>query len=82
MTTYEKLIKIENENDNFSIEVKNIKENYIGVIHSYGENNENIALYYGNDDGSDDKTISIEELNRNFEIISYIDEYGKSIKCN
>lgn len=73
MTTYEQLRKIENENIDYYIEVKNIKENYIGVIHSYGENNENIALYYGNDDGSDDKTISIEELNRNFEIINYFE---------
>lgn len=82
MTIYEQLRKIENEDINYYIEVKNIKENYIGVIHSYGENNENIALYYGNDDGSDDKTISIEELNRDFEIINYINEYGKSINYN
>lgn len=71
MTTYEKLREYELSHDmevDMLMEVTHKQTKQSGIVRSYGENNELIALYWGADDGSDDTTISIEELNNNFTV--------------
>lgn len=72
MTTYEQLREIE-EKTNYSAcpVVRHNDTNEEGVVSTYGENNEFIGLCWGNGDGSDDTTISIEELNEQFTIVRY-----------
>ena len=67
MTEYAKLILA--EQTCHTIEIREKATGKEGVANTCAEG---VELYYGADDGSDDKTVSIEEFNRNFEITAMI----------
>lgn len=50
------------------VEIKMRGTNMYGVASSV--NDDRVAVFYGNDDGSDDKIISAEEFNTNWQVIS------------
>ena len=50
------------------VEIKMRDANTYGVASSVGI--DRVAVYYGNDDGSDDKIISAEEFNTNWQVTS------------
>ena len=51
-----------------TVEIKMRGTNTSGVAVSTDDNR--VAVYYGNDDGSDDKIISAEEFNANWQVIN------------
>ena len=67
MTEYAKLILA--EQTCHTIEIREKATGKEGVANTCAEG---VELYYGADDGSDDKTVSIEEFNRDFEINAMI----------
>ena len=67
MTEYAKLILA--EQTCHTIEIREKETGKEGVANTCAEG---VELYYGADDGSDDKTVSIEEFNRDFEITAMI----------
>lgn len=67
MTEYAKLILA--EQSCHTIEIRERATGKEGVANSCAEG---VEVYYGADDGSDDKTVSIEEFNRDFEITAMI----------
>ena len=67
MTEYVKLILA--EQTCHTIEIREKATGKEGVANTFAEC---VELYYGADDGSDDKTVSIEEFNRYFEFTAMI----------
>ena len=67
MTEYAKLILA--EQTYHTIEIREKVTGKEGVANTCAEG---VELYYGADDGSDDKIVSIEVFNRNFEITAMI----------
>jgi hypothetical protein len=67
MTEYAKLILA--EQTCHTIEIREKATGKEGVANTCAEG---VELYYGADDGSDDKIVSIEVFNRNFEITAMI----------
>lgn len=65
MTEYAKLILA--EQSGCTIEIREKATGKEGVASSCVQG---VELYYGAADGSDDKTVSIEQFNRDFEIIA------------
>jgi len=59
---YEKLIY----NEFMVVEIRERSTGKTGVANTYRAG---VAVYYGLDDGSDDKVISREEFNREFEVM-------------
>ena len=51
-----------------TVEIKMRGTNMYGVAVSTDD--DRVAVYYGNDDGSDDKIISAEEFNTNWQVIN------------
>ena len=51
-----------------TVEIKMRGTNIYGVAVSTDD--DRVAVYYGNDDGSDDKIISAEEFNANWQVIN------------
>ena len=68
---YEKLGK------DVSMVVKNLKKEREGTAILIVQ--DKIAVFEGKDDGSDDKIYSLEEFNRNYEVIRLEDEYENEI---
>lgn len=60
-----------------SMVVKNLKKGREGtaILTAQGK----IAVFEGKDDGSDDKIYSLEEFNRNYEVIRLEDEYENEL---
>jgi hypothetical protein len=69
MTEYEKLVKLENEDINVEIRVNATKQE--GVANSTAKGM--VAVFYGNDDGSDDKIVSVEEFNRDYTVLGVVE---------
>ena len=67
MTEYAKLVLA--EQSCHTIEIREKATGKEGVANSCADG---VELFYGDDDGSDDKTVSIEEFNRDFEITAMI----------
>lgn len=67
MTEYAKLVLA--EQTCHTIEIREKATGKEGVVNSCADG---VELFYGDDDGSDDKTVSIEEFNRDFEITAMI----------
>jgi len=67
MTEYEKLVLA--EQTCHTIEIREKATGKEGVANSCAEG---VELFYGADDGSDDKTVTAEEFNRGFEITAMI----------
>lgn len=67
MNTYQQLI--EAEKTCHTIEIVEKKTRKTGVANSCADG---VEVFYGADDGSDDKTISPAEFNRGFEITAMI----------
>ena len=67
MTEYAKLILAEQRYH--TIEIREKATGKEGVANSCADG---VEVYYGADDGSDDKTISPEEFNRDFEIVAMV----------
>ena len=67
MTEYAKLVLA--EQTCHTIEIRKKATGKEGVANTCAEG---VELYYGADDGSDDKIVSIEVFNRNFEITAMI----------
>ncbi len=67
MTAYQQLI--EAEKTCHTIEIREKGTGKTGVANSSADG---VELFYGADDGSDDKTISPTEFNRDFEITAMI----------
>ncbi len=67
MTEYTKLILA--EQSCHTVEIRERKTGKEGVANSCAEG---VELFYGADDGSDDKTVDIETFNRDFEITGMI----------
>ena len=67
MTEYAKLILA--EQTCHTIEIREKATGKEGVANTCAEG---VELYYGADDGSDDKIVSIEVFNRDFEITAMI----------
>ena len=67
MTEYAKLILA--EQSCHTIEIREKATGKEGVANSCAEG---VELFYGADDGSDDKIVSIEDFNRDFEITAMI----------
>ena len=55
-----------------TVEIKMRGTNTYGVAVSTDD--DRVAVYYGNDDGSDDKIISVEEFNKNWQVTSILFE--------
>lgn len=68
---YEKLGK------DVSMVVKNLKNGMEGTAILTAQ--DKVAVFEGKDDGSDDKIYSLEEFNRNYEVIRLEDEYENEI---
>ena len=69
MTEYEKLVQAERTCHTIEIRKKDTGED--GVA---GTSPNGVAVYYGAGDGSDDKVISAEEFNRDFEITAMLQD--------
>ena len=67
MTEYAKLLLAEQSCHTIEIREKATRKE--GVANSCADG---VELYYGADDGSDDKTVSIDEFNRDFEVTAMI----------
>ena len=67
MTEYAKLVLA--EQTCHTIEIREKATGKEGVANSCADG---VELFYGDDDGSDDKTVSIEEFNRDFGITAMI----------
>ena len=67
MTEYAKLVLA--EQTCHTIEIREKKTGKEGVANSCAKG---VELFYGADDGSDDKIVSVEEFNRDFEITAVI----------
>ena len=67
MTEYAKLILA--EQSSHPIEIREKATGKEGVANSCAEG---VELFYGADDGSDDKTVSVEDFSRDFEIIAIL----------
>ncbi|MBQ9307503.1 MAG: hypothetical protein IJ229_06215 [Clostridia bacterium] len=67
MTEYAKLVLA--EQSCHTIEIREKATGKEGVANSCKDG---VELYYGDDDGSDDKVVSVEEFNRDFEITAVI----------
>ena len=67
MTEYAKLILA--EQSCHTIEIREKATGKEGVANSCAEG---VELFYGADDGSDDKTVSPEDFSRDFEIIAIL----------
>lgn len=67
MTEYAKLILA--EQTCHTIEIREKANGKEGVANSCADG---VELFYGADDGSDDKVVSVEEFNRDFEITAVI----------
>ena len=67
MTEYAKLVLA--EQTCHTIEIREKATGKEGVANSCADG---VELFYGDDDGSDDKTVSIEEFNRDFKITAMI----------
>ena len=67
MTEYAKLVLA--EQTCHTIEIREKATGKEGVANSCKDG---VELYYGADDGSDDKVVSVEEFNRDFEITAVI----------
>ena len=68
MTAYEKLVQAEQAGE-YDIQIREKTTGKEGVA---GTNPDGVAVFYGAEDGSDDKTITPEEFNRDFEITAII----------
>ena len=67
MTEYAKLLLA--EQSCHTIEIREKRTGKEGVANSCADG---VEVWYGADDGSDDKTVSIEEFDRDFEITAMI----------
>ena len=67
MTEYAKLVLA--ESTCHTIEIREKATGKEGIANT---SSEGVELYYGADDGSDDKTVSAEEFSRDFEITAMI----------
>lgn len=67
MTEYAKLILA--EQSSHTIEIREKATGKEGVANSCAKG---VELFYGADDGSDDKTVSPEDFSRDFEIIAIL----------
>ncbi|MCD8235222.1 MAG: hypothetical protein LUD00_00915 [Prevotellaceae bacterium] len=67
MTEYEKLVQAEQYAH--TIEIIEITTGKTGVANT---KDGNVELFYGADDGSDDKTVTAEEFSRDFQITDVI----------
>ena len=67
MTQYSRLVLA--ERTCHTIEIREKATGKTGVANTDGSN---VAIFYGTDDGSDDKVITAEEFNREFEITACI----------
>ena len=67
MTEYAKLVLA--EQSCHTIEIREKATGKEGVANSCAKG---VELFYGADDGSDDKVVSVEEFNRDFEITAMI----------
>ena len=72
MTEYDKLVRAERAHCH-TIEIREKATGKTGVANScaYG-----VEVWYGADDGSDDKTVTYEEFNRDFEITAALGGSG------
>lgn len=67
MTEYEKLVQAERYAH--TIEIVEFSTGKTGVANT---KDRNVELFYGADDGSDDKTVTAEVFNRDFQITDII----------
>ena len=67
MTEYAKLVLA--EQSCHTIEIREKETGKEGVANSCAKG---VELYYGADDGSDDKIVDVETFNRNFEITAIV----------
>ena len=67
MTPYNTLVSA--EQTCHTIEIKEKATGKTGVANTQGDK---VAVFYGADDGSDDKVITAEQFNRDFEITACI----------
>ena len=67
MTEYERLVKA--EQTCHTIEIREKSTGKDGVANTCPDG---VQVFYGADDGSDDKTVSVEEFSRDFEITTEI----------
>lgn len=65
---YRRLVKAE-ERHAHTIEIEEPKTGKVGVANTVGED---VAVFYGADDGSDDKVVTAEDFSRNFKITAVI----------
>jgi len=68
MTPYDTLKHAEEEG-HATIEIREKSTGKTGVANTYGDS---VMVFYGADDGSDDKTVRPEEFNRDFEITAIV----------
>ena len=67
MTPYSTLVSA--EQTCHTIEIREVATGKTGVVNTAGDM---VAVFYGADDGSDDKVITAEQFNRLFEITACI----------
>ena len=69
MTTYEQLLEAES-NKADTVEIRETSTGKEGVANTCAD--DKVFVFYGADDGSDDKVISADEFNSQFEITNII----------
>lgn len=69
MTTYEQLLEAES-NKADTVEIREISTGKEGIASTCADGK--VFVFYGADDGSDDKVISADEFNSQFEVINII----------
>ena len=69
MTQYSRLVSA--EQTCHTIEIREVATGKTGVANTAGDK---VAVFYGADDGSDDKVITAEQFNREFEITACISD--------
>jgi len=68
LTAYEQLAQAERESAH-TIEIEETVTGKRGVANTCVGG---VAVYYGNDDGSDDKVVTVRQFNRNFKITAVL----------
>ena len=78
MTTYEQLLEAEARKEVHTVEICEISTSKGGVANTMGNN---VAVFYGAEDGSDDAVISPDEFNLRFEITAILPELHWHLVC-
>lgn len=73
---YNKLLEMERLPNSMGAAIVKVETGEEGIAGTCGEE---VSVWYGSDDGSDDKTISIKEFTRFFRVTGFVDTDGNAV---